>query len=157
MPVRDNASWLVAGLISAAVLFTADACGGDGSDEVSGGSIAFRQPTATPTILLQATVGPVISSGPHHARDWLWVKGVVIYLPAGSTHHMLIGECPPFNVGGGRQLPCLDELWYYVITRGESEVRIATESGKITKWDVAPEDEEEFNRLIREPLKAAGY
>jgi hypothetical protein len=39
-----------------------------------------------------------------------------------------------------------------VIERGESKVYI--EKGEITRWSVAPEDEDEFRRLILEPLEA---
>ena len=156
--LRHDASWLLTGLI-AAVLFSAGACGGDGgsTDEVSGGSIAFRQPTPTPTSAAQPTVGPIVSTRPCGGWPWIKVKGVLICLPAGATLSGAITECPPVPIVGTPQLPCPDERMFDGITRGDSEVWIGTESGKITKWDVAPEDQEEFRRLIREPLEAAGY
>jgi len=43
-----------------------------------------------------------------------------------------------------------------IIKRGSSEVRIDVDSGEIVRWEVAPEDEEEFRRLILEPLEKAG-
>jgi hypothetical protein len=46
---------------------------------------------------------------------------------------------------------------FHIIDHGNSEVRIGIDSGEIVKWDVAPEDEEEFRRLILEPLERAGY
>jgi len=64
---------------------------------------------------------------------------------------MQIGECPPV----GTHLPC-GERRFHIIERGSSEVRIGVDSGEIVKWDVAPEDEEEFSRLILEPLEKAG-
>jgi len=56
----------------------------------------------------------------------------------------------------GLDLPCGERL-FNIIERGSSEVRIGIESGEIVKWDVAPEDEEEFRRLILEPLEKAGH
>ncbi len=45
---------------------------------------------------------------------------------------------------------------FHIIQRRDSEVRIDIHSGEIVRWDVAPEDEEEFRRLILEPLDEAG-
>lgn len=157
MSLRDNAGWVLAGLITATVLFSAGACGGDGPDKASGGFIAFRQPTATPTSPTGANVEPLVSTRPCGAREWIKVKGVLICVPAGATVHGMITECPPVPIVGTPQLPCEGDRMFDVITRGDSEVWIGTESGEIVKWDVAPEDEEEFNRLIREPLEVAGY
>jgi len=55
----------------------------------------------------------------------------------------------------GADLPC-GEIRFHIIERGSSEVRIGVDSGEIVEWDVAPEDEEEFRRLILEPLEKAG-
>jgi len=80
------------------------------------------------------------------------VKGIIICLPTGATLRTLISECPPV----GADLPC-GEITFNIIERGSSEVRIGIESGEIVKWDVAPEDEEEFRRLILEPLEKAAH
>ena len=150
--LRDNAGWLLAGLIAAAVLLSAGACGGDGepTDKASGGFIAFRQATSTPTSPTQAAGGPVVSTRPCGSRDWIKVKGVVICVPMGATLHMLFVD----PLAGSQYV---GDIRFHVITRGDSEVRIGTESGEIAKWEVAPEDEEEFRRLILEPLEVAGY
>jgi hypothetical protein len=79
------------------------------------------------------------------------VKGVIICLPTGATLSTFIGECPPV----GLDLPC-GERKFHIIERGSSEVRIGIESGEIVEWDVAPQDEDEFRRLILEPLEKAG-
>jgi hypothetical protein len=154
-----SASWPLAALIVAAVLLSAGACGGDGepTDKTTAGFIAFRQATSTPTIATEATVGPLVSTRPCGGRPWIKPKGVLICLPNDATLSGAITECPPVPIVGTPQVPCEGDRMFDVITRGDSEVWIGTESGEITKWDVAPEDEEEFNRLIREPLEEAGY
>jgi hypothetical protein len=156
---RDNAGWVLASLVAAAVLLSASACGGESMDKTSGGSIAFRQPTVTsvspapatenPTSPAQTTVGTVVSTRPCGAREWIKVKGVLICLPMSATLHMLFVDPP-----AGSQY--VGDIHFHVITRGNSEVRIGTESGEIAKWDVAPEDEDEFRSLILEPLEQAG-
>jgi hypothetical protein len=141
--LRDNAGWVLAGLIVAAVVLGAGACGGDGqsTESTSEGSISFRPAPGVVT---------PISSGPCDWRPWINVKGILICVPTGATSSLLFVDPPVGSQYAG-------DLHFYVIRRGDSEVRIGTESGEITKWDVAPEDEEEFRRLIREPLEEAGY
>jgi len=149
--LRANAGWLLTGLIAAAVLFSAGSCGGEGrsSNEASGGFIAFRQATPTP-IPTQAPTRPVVSTRPCGAWPWIRVKDVLICVPPGATLSTLFVDPPVGSQYAG-------DLHFDVIRRGASEVRIGIESGEIVKWDVAAEDEEEFRRLIREPLEEAGY
>jgi len=76
---------------------------------------------------------------------------VVIYVPTGATltnalQDFFFGTVPP---GEHRQT--------YIIEKPPSKVVIDVDTLEIVKWDVAPEDEEEFRRLILEPLEEAGY
>jgi len=151
--LRENASRISIGLIAVAILLSAAAClgGGESPDVAAPSPLAFRPPTTTPSptpaaVRLISTPGPCPSES-----GWIRVKGIIICLPTGATLRTLITECPPVGV----DLPC-GERSFNIIERGSSEVRIGIESGEIVKWDVAPEDEEEFSRLILEPLKKAG-
>ena len=157
--LRDNAGWLLAGLIAAAVLFSATACSGGRTDNAGG--IAFWQPTiapwSPPPEATQPTAAAAIpteevrklsSSRPCWSEPWFTVKDTVICLPPDVSLSLMITECPPIITSGGPQLPCPAELQFHVIRRGDSEVRIGTESGKIVRWDVAPEDEEYFRHFL---------
>ena len=74
------------------------------------------------------------------------VGGKEIHLPVGSTHHMMFVDYPAgTGLLGPRQLE--------IIERGDSKVVIATHTGEIIEWNVAPEDEADFRRLILEPLQ----
>jgi hypothetical protein len=139
--LRDNAGWLLAGLIGAAVLFSAGACGGDdgSTDKTTGGFIAFRQATSTP----RPTLGVI--GAPASSETCIRVREVTICLP------------PSFTISQVVRTGRLPWVQTHIFQRGDSEVRIDDETGNIVMWDVAPEDEEEFNRLIREPLEEAGY
>jgi hypothetical protein len=139
--LRDNTGWLLAGLVAAAVVFSAGACGGDGesTDKASGGHISFRQATITPGPTLEV-VGP---PGPSEAC--VKVRDVSICVPTTFTLSLVVRTgAPPWERT-------------HIFQRGDSEVRIDADTGQIVMWDVAPEDEEEFNRLIREPLEEVGY
>ena len=154
--LRDNASWISIGLIAVAMLLSAAAClgGGESPDVAAPSPLAFRAPTATPSptpaaVRVISTPGPCPSES-GESGPWIKAKGIVICLPHGATLNMQIGECPPV----GTHLPC-GEIMFHIIERGSSEVRIGVDSGEIVEWDVAPEDEEEFSRLILEPLEKA--
>jgi hypothetical protein len=140
--LRDNASRISIGLITVAMLLSAAACLGDSepTDMTPSGGIVFRRPPTTPTptppVPQYTTTRPPCPS----ESDWIRVKGIVICLPTGATLSELIDHGPMF----------------YIIKRGNSEVRIDIETGEIVKWNVAREDEEEFRRLILEPLEKAG-
>jgi hypothetical protein len=73
------------------------------------------------------------------------VKNITICLPTSFTVSVVT------RIDGPR------EEVAYIIERGDSQVRIDPHSGEIVKWDVAPEDEEEFRRLVLEPLEEAGH
>jgi hypothetical protein len=75
------------------------------------------------------------------------IAGKTIYLPRGSTHRMqfrtpLVGWPDP----GPTHL--------HIIERGESQVFIDADTGRIVEWNVAPADEADFRSLILEPLEA---
>ena len=154
--LRDNASWISIGLIAAAMLLNAAACLADGEspDAAAPSPLAFRPvtttPNPTPTVVQYTTTRPPCPSESGESGPWIKAKGIVICLPHGATLNMQIGECPPV----GTHLPC-GERRFHIIERGSSEVRIGVDSGEIVKWNVDPEDEEEFSRLILEPLEKA--
>jgi hypothetical protein len=76
------------------------------------------------------------------------VAGKEIHLPVGSTHHMMFVDYP---AGTGLLGPTkLD-----IIERGDSKAVIDSQTGQIIEWNVAPEDEADFGRLILEPLEPA--
>jgi hypothetical protein len=139
--LRDNAGWVLAGLIVAVALLGTGACGGDGdsTDGTRGGYISFRQATITPGPTLEV-VGP---PGPSEAC--VKVRDVSICVPTTFTLSLVVRTgAPPWEQT-------------HIFQRGDSEVRIDADTGQIVMWDVATEDEEEFNHLIREPLEEAGY
>jgi len=74
------------------------------------------------------------------------VAGKTIHLPAGSTSYIVFGH---YLAGTGAQGPTQME----VIQRGDSKVVIDRQTGEIIEWNVAPEDEADFRRLILEPLE----
>ena len=148
--LRDNASWISIGLIAVAMLLSVGACLGDSesTDVAAPSPLVFRPPTTTPTptpavVQVITTPGPCPSES-GGSRPWIKAKGIIICLPTSFT----------VSVVGRIDGPWEDEG--YIIERGRSEVRIDIETGEIVKWDVAPEDEEEFRRLILEPLEKAG-
>ena len=147
--LRDNASWISIGLIAVAMLLSAAAClgGGESPDVAAPSPLAFRAPTATPSptpaaVRVISTPGPCPSES-GGSRPWIKVKDVTICLPTSFTVSVV-----------GR----IDGPWEYlayIIERGDSEVRIDFDTGEIVEWNVDPEDEEEFSRLILEPLEKA--
>ena len=141
--LRDSASWISIGLAAVAMLLSVGACLGDSEPTDMGLAISpvYRSPTSTP-IPTPAVVQHLTTRPPCPAESgWMTVKGIVICLPTGATLSVLIDHGPMFHI----------------IKRGNSEVRIDVDTGEIVKWDVPPEDEEEFRRLILEPLEEAGY
>jgi len=102
-------------------------------------SPVYRSPTSTPSPT-PAVIQHMTTPRPCPAESgWITVKGIIICLPTGATLKTLIDHGPMFDI----------------IERGSSEVRIDIDTGEIVKWDVAAEDEEEFRRLILEPLEKA--
>ena len=148
--LRDNASRISMGLIAVAMLLSAAAClgGGESPDAAAPSPLAFRAPTATPSPT-PAVVWEISTPGPcpsesGGSRPWIKVKDVTICLPTSFT----------VSVVGVIDGPWEDIA--YIIERGSSEVRIDAHTGEIVEWNVDPEDEEEFRRLILEPLEKAG-
>jgi hypothetical protein len=74
------------------------------------------------------------------------VAGKTIYLPAGSTSYIVFADYHPAGVQGPTHVE--------VIQRGDSKVVIDQQTGKIIEWNIAPEDEADFRRLILEPLQS---
>jgi hypothetical protein len=147
---RHNASWISIGFIAVAILLSAAACLGDGesTDVAASSPLAFRAPTATPNptpaaIRVISTPGPCPSES-GGSRPWIKVKDVTICLPTS------------FTVSVVERIDGPSEDIAHIIERGSSEVRIDAHTGEILEWNVAPEDEEEFRRLILEPLEKAG-
>jgi hypothetical protein len=77
------------------------------------------------------------------------VAGKEIHLSVGSTHHMMFVDYP---AGTGLLGPTELEI----IERGGSKAVIDSQTGQIIEWDVAPEDEADFRRLILQPLHSIG-
>jgi len=152
--LRDNASWISIGLIAVAMLLAAAACLADSepTDMAPSTGIVFRPSTATasltPAAVQHMTTAPPCPSESGGSRPWITVKGIIICLPTGATLSTLIVDYFWIPHEGG--------TLFNIIERGSSEVRIDVDTGEIVKWDVAPEDEEEFRRLILEPLEKAG-
>jgi hypothetical protein len=71
-----------------------------------------------------------------YPREWPMGGGKSITIPPGATLHTLLT--------GGRQ--------FDVVEKGESKVSIDLSTMEISRWSVAPQDEDEFRRLILEPL-----
>ena len=149
--LRDNASRLSIGLIAVAMLLSAGAClgGGESPDVAAPSPLAFRAPTATPSPT-PAVVREISTPGPcpsesGGSRPWIKVKDVTICLPTSfAVSSVVVTGGPPEDIA-------------YIIERGSSQVRIDARTGEIVQWNVDPEDEEEFRRLILEPLERAGY
>jgi len=74
------------------------------------------------------------------------VAGKEIHLPVGSTHHMMFVDYPAGTALRGPTK--LD-----IIERGDSKAVIDSQTGQIIEWNVAPEDEADFRRLIADPLE----
>ena len=142
--LRDNASRISIGLIAVAMLLSTAACLGDSQPTDMGLAISpvYRSPTSTPSPI--SAVVPYTTTRPPCPSEsgWIKVRGVTICLPTGATLSTLLVDYT-------------GEM-FDIIKRGSSEVRIDVDSGEIVRWEVAPEDEEEFRRLILEPLEKAG-
>jgi hypothetical protein len=148
--LRDNASWISTGLIAVAMLLSAAACLGDGesTDVAPSRGIVFRPPTTTPTptpaVVPYTTTRPPCPSESGGSRPWIKIKEITICLPTS------------FTVSVVERVDGPSEDIAHIIERGSSEVRIDAHTGEIVEWNVTPEDEEEFRRLILEPLEKAG-
>jgi hypothetical protein len=112
-------------------------------------SPVHRSPTSTPS-RIQAAVEEITTPAPcpsesGESRPWIKVKDVTICLPTSfAVSSVVVTGGPPEDIA-------------YIIERGSSQVRIDARTGEIVQWNVDPEDEEEFRRLILEPLERAGY
>jgi len=149
--LRDNASRISIGLIAVAMLLSAAACLGDSETRDMGLAISpvYRSPTSTPSpisavVPYTTTRGPCPSES-GGSRPWIKVKDVTICLPTSFTVSVVTRIDGP------------SEDIAHIVERGSSEVRIDAQTGEIVEWNVAPGDEEEFRRLILEPLEKAGY
>jgi hypothetical protein len=148
--LRHAASWISIGVVAVAVVLGTGACFGDSETTDMGLAISpvYRSPTSTP-IPIPPAIQRMITPRPCPADSggsgpWIELKDVTICLPTSFTVSVV-----------GR----IDGPWEdiaYIIERGGSEVRIDIETGEIVEWHVAPEDEDEFRRLILEPLEKAG-
>ena len=71
-----------------------------------------------------------------YPREWPLGDGKTITVPPGAIYYTLLVGVRQFDV----------------IEKGESKVSIDLRTMEISQWNVAPQDEDEFRRLILEPL-----
>jgi hypothetical protein len=148
--LRDNASRISIGLIAVAMLLSTGACLGDSESPDMGLAISpvYRSPTSTPSpipaVIQQMTTPRPCPSEYGGLGPWVELKDVTICLPTS------------FTVSVVERIDGPSEDIAYIIERGSSEVRIDAHTEEIVEWNVAPGDEEEFRRLILEPLEKAG-
>ncbi len=74
------------------------------------------------------------------------MAGRTIHLPVGSVY---VEQFLDYPAGVDARGP----THVHIIKRGQSKVTIDGETGSIVKWNVAPQDEPDFRRLILEPLQ----
>jgi hypothetical protein len=147
---RDTANRIPIGFVVAAMVLSTGACLGDSESPDMGLAISpvYRSPTTTPSpmpaVVQQMTTPGPCPSESGGSEPWIQLKDVTICLPTSFTVSVVTRIDGP------------SEDIAYIIERGSSEVRIDAHTGEIVEWNVAPGDEEEFRRLILEPLEKAG-
>ena len=142
--LRDNASWIPIAVIAVAMLLSAGACLGDGesTDVAAPSPLVFRPatttPNPTPAVVPYTTTRRPCPSESGGSRPWIKVKDVTICLPTS------------FTVGIVERIDGPSEHIAYIIERGNSGVRIDAHTGEIVEWNVDPETDGRWGRLLTE-------